>query len=333
MNVIGFLCVSLGSSIAQLHKRLGSRRACVCSVAGFSSHNDDLREAFCCTFFLWAKGLNAKDIDKEMFPRKADHSWVRDSLSYARPGAEVAETTVKRFLCCGFRRAGKAMGQVYQCWWRICREVNVFSRFEYHMFYVLYPFFLVSRDGLWATLSLPENEDEIPRALNFTCWNSGWYCELGWGSDTSVCGPQRGLFMLRSGFILTATPLNACFQFFQTISVCCVIFTHSDSFPSFPATCSRVKCDGGVFWAVKCLSVAFSALRSCRSLCGAPLPILTELLVHADPLFRVITSICRGGTVCCSIISAKRFTYHVPTTWYTYLPLEFSLYLAVTHTI
>jgi hypothetical protein len=36
--------------------------------------------------------------------------------------------------------AGKAMGQVYQYWWRICREINVFSsRFEYHMFCVLYP--------------------------------------------------------------------------------------------------------------------------------------------------------------------------------------------------
>jgi hypothetical protein len=33
------------------------------------------------------------------------------------------------------------MGQVYQCWWKICREINVFfSRFEYHTFYVLYPF-------------------------------------------------------------------------------------------------------------------------------------------------------------------------------------------------
>jgi hypothetical protein len=55
-------------------------------------------------------------------------------------GAEVAETTVKRLLCCGFRRSGKAMGQVYQCWWRVCREINVFSKFECHMFYVLYPF-------------------------------------------------------------------------------------------------------------------------------------------------------------------------------------------------
>jgi hypothetical protein len=56
-----------------------------------------------------------------------------------RPGAEVAETTVKRQLFCGFRRTGKAMGHVNQCWWTICREINVFPRLEYHMFCVLYP--------------------------------------------------------------------------------------------------------------------------------------------------------------------------------------------------
>jgi hypothetical protein len=38
----------------------------------------------------------------------------------------VAETTAKRLSCCGFRRTGKALGQVYQCWWRICWEINVF---------------------------------------------------------------------------------------------------------------------------------------------------------------------------------------------------------------
>jgi hypothetical protein len=51
----------------------------------------------------------------------------------------MAATTVKRLLCYGFRRSGKVMGQVYQCWWRICREINVFPRFEYHMF-LLFPF-------------------------------------------------------------------------------------------------------------------------------------------------------------------------------------------------
>jgi hypothetical protein len=49
-------------------------------------------------------------------------------------GAEVAETTVRRLLRHGFRRTGKAMGQVYQFWWRICRETDAFSSFEYHMF-------------------------------------------------------------------------------------------------------------------------------------------------------------------------------------------------------
>jgi hypothetical protein len=28
-----------------------------------------------------------------------------------------------------FRRTGEAMGQVYQYWWRICREINVFFQF------------------------------------------------------------------------------------------------------------------------------------------------------------------------------------------------------------
>jgi hypothetical protein len=96
------------------------------------------------------KRLNAQDIHKEMFHvygGKCFHvkrftSESRNSLKKfdARPNAEGAETTVKRLLCCGFRCTGKAMGQVYKCWWTICREINVLSRFEYHMLYVLYPF-------------------------------------------------------------------------------------------------------------------------------------------------------------------------------------------------
>jgi hypothetical protein len=47
----------------------------------------------------------------------------------------------KWLLFCGFRRTGKAMGQMYQCWWRICREINVFffsgSNITY---FVLYQF-------------------------------------------------------------------------------------------------------------------------------------------------------------------------------------------------
>jgi hypothetical protein len=65
------------------------------------------------------------------------HSKVADD---ARPGSEMAETAVKRLLCYGFQRTGKVMGQLYPCWWRICREIKVLSVFEYHMFYVLSPF-------------------------------------------------------------------------------------------------------------------------------------------------------------------------------------------------
>jgi hypothetical protein len=73
-------------------------------------------------------GLAVNDIHKEMFSvycgkclsRKAVHSWV-EKFSQGRsrvadegqPGAEVAETTVKTLLCCGFQHTGKAMEQVY----------------------------------------------------------------------------------------------------------------------------------------------------------------------------------------------------------------------------
>jgi hypothetical protein len=78
--------------------------------------------------FLWAQVVNAKDIHKETFTvyggkclsRIAVHNWVENFsegrsrvANDARPGAEVAETTVKILLCSGFRHTGKAMGQVY----------------------------------------------------------------------------------------------------------------------------------------------------------------------------------------------------------------------------
>jgi hypothetical protein len=70
------------------------------------------RAAFCCAF-LWANGLNAKDIHKEMFPvycgkclsRKAIHSWVEkfsqrcSKVADDRPGHPVkiaTEATVQR---------------------------------------------------------------------------------------------------------------------------------------------------------------------------------------------------------------------------------------------
>jgi hypothetical protein len=72
MDVIGFLYVSLGSSIVQFRDSLDSRRACICLEAGFSSQNGDRawrvyyrRAALWYEVFLLAKGLDAKDIHKE----------------------------------------------------------------------------------------------------------------------------------------------------------------------------------------------------------------------------------------------------------------------------
>jgi hypothetical protein len=97
--------------------------------------------------FLRAKGLSAKDIHKENFlvysgkclSHKAIQSWV-EKFSQGRskvaddtpPNAEVAVTTIRRLLCWRFRRTGKAMSDM--------SRNKCFSGFEYHMFYVLYPF-------------------------------------------------------------------------------------------------------------------------------------------------------------------------------------------------
>jgi hypothetical protein len=79
--------------------------------------------------FLWARWLYTKDIHKknpvyggEYLSCKAVQNRVEKfpqgclkAAVDARPDGEVAETTVNRLLCCGFRRTGKAMGQVYHC--------------------------------------------------------------------------------------------------------------------------------------------------------------------------------------------------------------------------
>jgi hypothetical protein len=52
------------------------------------------------------------------------------------------------------------MGQVCQSWRRRCREINVFSRYEYHMFYVLYPF-------VTYLLTLPRNCQESEIRVTF----------------------------------------------------------------------------------------------------------------------------------------------------------------------
>jgi hypothetical protein len=142
MDVIGFLCVSLGSSTVKLHDSIGSTHACACSEAGFSSQNGDRawgvyyrRAAFFCAFFV-VRRTQCKGYSCFLFTvgsvyliKRFTTGWWQTFRWWRRGwngGVEVAKTTVERLLCCGFRRTGKAMGQVYECWWRICREINFF---------------------------------------------------------------------------------------------------------------------------------------------------------------------------------------------------------------
>jgi hypothetical protein len=74
MDVIGFVCVSLGNSTVQLYDSLGSRRACACSEAGFSSKNGDRawrvyyqRAAFSCLFFYGQEDSMPRMLMKKCF--------------------------------------------------------------------------------------------------------------------------------------------------------------------------------------------------------------------------------------------------------------------------
>jgi hypothetical protein len=157
MDVIGFLCVSLGGSTFQLRGSLGSKRPCAVLEVDCSSQNGDrawghtTEEQRSVLRFLRARGLSAKDIHKDMFPayggkclsHKAVHNCVENvSLMTKRLKQRCRSgwDAVKRLVCCGFRRTGKAMGQVYQCCGGYVKKYMFFSRFEYHIFYVLYPF-------------------------------------------------------------------------------------------------------------------------------------------------------------------------------------------------
>jgi hypothetical protein len=144
------MCIT-GSSTVQLHENLSSRRLFACSETGFSSQNGDR---------AWGVGRGSNDSMQRIFIKRCSLFTVRSVRRVKRfttgwqtfrwwwrgwnGGAEVAETTVKRLLCCWFWRTGKAMGQVYQCRWRICREINIFFsglnvtcfKFYIHLWYI-----------------------------------------------------------------------------------------------------------------------------------------------------------------------------------------------------
>jgi hypothetical protein len=123
--------------------------------------------------FYWQKESQQRVFTKICFSvyggkcltRKAVHNWV-ERFSHgrskvtddARPGAGDNSQTLP---CCGFRRTGKAMGQLRQFWWRIFSEITVFfscSNITYFTFYInLWPIY-------WPSLVLSSHLE-----LSFWC--------------------------------------------------------------------------------------------------------------------------------------------------------------------
>jgi hypothetical protein len=109
MDIRGFLCVSLGGSIVQLHDSLRSR--CTCSEAGFSSQNGDrawgvfYRTAmFCLCAFCEQKDSMQRILIKKCFPVYDGKCLSRKTVQPLKQtfrwwrrcwngGAEVAKTT------------------------------------------------------------------------------------------------------------------------------------------------------------------------------------------------------------------------------------------------
>jgi hypothetical protein len=86
-----------------------------------------------CILFMVGSVCCVKQFTTESINSLKDVPKVADD---AQPCGKVAETTVIRLIFCGFQCTGKAMGQAYQCWWRMCREISVVSRFNSHVFYI-----------------------------------------------------------------------------------------------------------------------------------------------------------------------------------------------------
>jgi hypothetical protein len=109
----------------------------------------DYRRASLFVRFLWAEGLNSKDVHKEIFPvydrkclpHKAVHNWVEKHGRRFADDEEV-ETEVRKWL----RQQSEDLDTLVKQWEVYVSVLvedmswNIFSGFEYYMFYVLYPF-------------------------------------------------------------------------------------------------------------------------------------------------------------------------------------------------
>jgi hypothetical protein len=103
----------------------------------------------------------------------------------------------RRLQRCGFRRTGKVMGQVYQCWWRICREMIFFpgSNIICFMFYIYCGLFTdsPSRLPLWTHRLV--DQTRLPVLLISITYRQGNICGFG------IC--VRKPFLAKRQFIIS----------------------------------------------------------------------------------------------------------------------------------
>jgi hypothetical protein len=93
---------------------------------------------------------------------------------------EVAEKTVQTFLFCGFRGTIKAMRQEYQCWWRICREINVF----FFMFRISHVLRFISISNIFTDSPSYELKDCISLRIHERGYRVYYLC----ANNTNILG-------------------------------------------------------------------------------------------------------------------------------------------------
>jgi hypothetical protein len=108
------------------------------SVVLFCGQKDTMQRIFINKCFLFTVGSVCRVKRSTTGSRKSLRD-VRKSQMIPNQVWKWLRQQSKKLLCCVFRCTGKEMGQIYQCWRRMSRN-TCFFKFEYNMFYVLYPF-------------------------------------------------------------------------------------------------------------------------------------------------------------------------------------------------
>jgi hypothetical protein len=121
MDVIGFLYHQIAAQLSFMTVQVADARAHVqrlVSVVEMATMLEECttKEQLPVVRFLWAKGLNAKDIHKAMFPfydgkclsRKAVHNWVENSLKDVRKSQMIPDQIAllrlrQKQLCSGWK--------------------------------------------------------------------------------------------------------------------------------------------------------------------------------------------------------------------------------------